>query len=331
MRPPVCLRYAMWCIAASVSERYYGHQEIFYQRARKYAEADEMKGRGEAYCSIGHAQCWILITSYEFKLMYFPRAWASSGRATRLCHMLGLNMLDGVGLDVKLSLPPPRDWTEQEERRRTFWMAYCVDRYASVGTGWPMMMDERDVSIARASRDQVIPSHRLTCFQIKTNLPASEEAYEKSIPEQTQPLSETMTSSQAATLSSFAGVVLMAHYFGMNLKHLHQPGPNEREDDLHGEFWSRHRKMDNTLLNTALLLPSHLRLPNGVRNVNVVFLNMSLHTSTICLQQAAIFKAEKNSLPRSIIEQSQVRCILAANEIATIMRVTSHVEVASVG
>jgi hypothetical protein len=40
---PVCLRYAVWALAASSSPKYSNHQEVFYQRARKYAEADEMK------------------------------------------------------------------------------------------------------------------------------------------------------------------------------------------------------------------------------------------------------------------------------------------------
>lgn len=146
MRPPVCLRYAMWCLAASVDTKYFNHQEILYRRARKYAELDEMKGQGETFVSIGHTQCWILIASYEFKMMYFPRAWMSVGKASRLALMLALNKLDGSGLDVKKSIPPPRDWTEGEERRRTFWMAYCIDRYASIGTGWPLTLDERDVS-----------------------------------------------------------------------------------------------------------------------------------------------------------------------------------------
>lgn len=145
MRPPVCLRYAMWAIAASVSDKYFNHQEIFYRRARKYAEADEMKGLGESYVTLGHTQCWILLASYEFKKMFFPRAWASCGRAARMAIMLGLHRLDGSGLDVKKTLSPPKDWTDREERRRTFWMAYCVDRYASIGTGWPMSLDERDV------------------------------------------------------------------------------------------------------------------------------------------------------------------------------------------
>ena len=146
MRPPICLRYAMWCLACSITEKYFGLQEHFYIRARKYAEIDEMKGHGESMITIAHAQCWLLQSSYEFKMMYFPRAWMSTGRAVRLVQMMGLHRLDGVGLDVKQSLPPPRDWTEREERRRTFWMAFAEDRYASIGTGWPMSIDEKDVS-----------------------------------------------------------------------------------------------------------------------------------------------------------------------------------------
>lgn len=163
-----------------------------------------------------------------------------------------------------------------------------------------------------------------------TNLPASDEAYENSVPEQTQPLSGTMTSRQIASLSPLGGVVLIAHFFGQNLIHLHQPGPNEQEGDLQGDFWKRHRKMDNALLTTAISLPSHLRLPVGIRNPNVVFLNIALHTATICLHQAAIFKGENNDLPPGIVEQSRTRCLLAAAEVATIMRLTSHLDVATV-
>lgn len=136
----------MWSLAASVTDKYSSLAEHFYRRARKYVEADEMKGHGEATLTIAQAQCWSLIANYEFKLMYFPKAWMSTGRATRLAQMMGLHRLDGAGLDVKQCLSPPKDWTEKEERRRTFWIAFCQDRYASIGTGWPMMVEERDVS-----------------------------------------------------------------------------------------------------------------------------------------------------------------------------------------
>ena len=136
MRPPICLRYIMWTLAASITDKYEALQEHFYQRARKYAQMDEMKGHGESTITLAHCQSWILTCTYEFKQMYFPRAWLSAGRAVRLAQMMQLHRLDGAGLDVKQCLPPPKDWTEREERRRTFWMAFCIDRYASIGTGW---------------------------------------------------------------------------------------------------------------------------------------------------------------------------------------------------
>lgn len=210
---------------------------------------------------------------------------------------------------MKQSLPSPRDWTEREERRRTFWMAFCEDRYASIGTGWPMSVEERD---------------------IMTNLPASEEAFELSRPEQTPSLHDAMSPSGATKLSPFGSIVLMACLFGRNLIHLHRPDPDDRDHDLNGEFWKRHRQLDNILLNTSLCLPPQLKLPAGMTNPNVVFMNMSIHTSTICLHQAGIFKADIHKLPASVSAESKVRCITAANEVASIMRMVSHMDLSSV-
>lgn len=222
---------------------------------------------------------------------------------------IGLHRLDGAGLDVKQCLPPSKDWTEREERRRTFWQAFCQDRYASIGTGWPMTIDEKD---------------------ILTNLPASDEAYDLSRPEQTGTLAEALGPSGASKISSFGSTVLMACFFGRNLVHLHRPDAEETDSDLNGPFWKRHRQMDNILLNTSLCLPPNLKLPNAISNYNAVFLNMSIHTSAICLHQAAIFKAEKNKLAASVSAESKVRCITAANEIASIMRNISHMDLTAV-
>ncbi|KAI5808892.1 fungal-specific transcription factor domain-containing protein [Peziza echinospora] len=305
MKPPIALRYAIWTLAASVSDEYFSLQTHFYRMARKYAEDQELKGHGEHIISTSTSQTWTLIATYEFKLMYFPRAWLSTGRAVRLAQMMGLHRLDGVGLDVKQCLQPPKDWTEREERRRTFWLAFCVDRYASIGTGWPMTIEEKD---------------------IMTNLPASEDAFERGRPAKSLTLKEAMTADGAKYLSPFGGVVLMACLFGRNLIHLHRPDADDRDDDLSGEFWRRHRHMDNILLGIALSLPSHFKLPMGINDSNIVFTNMNIHTSTICLHQAAIFKAEKNNMPASVSTDSKVRCITAAAEIASIMRMIAHLD-----
>lgn len=161
-------------------------------------------------------------------------------------------------------------------------------------------------------------------------MPAFDEAFDNSISQQTQPLSEAITFRDMSSLSPFGGVVLMAHHFEKCLTHIHQPEPNEQIDDLQGEFWKRHRNMDNALLTTALSLPSHLRLPAGVRNGNVVFLNMALHTAIISLHTASIFEVDRHDLPMNIVEHSGTRCLLAALEVTTIMRLSSHIDVLTV-
>lgn len=304
MRPPICLRYIMWCNAASISDKYFFLHNHFYQRARKYAEVDEMKGFGENIVSLAHCQTWIFIGIYEFRMIYFPRAWLSVGKAARLALMLGLNRLDGASLDVKQSILPPKDWTEREERRRVFWGAFATDRYSSVGTGWPLLIDEND---------------------IMTNLPASEEAFTKSKPQRTLRLNDVATGA-VSTLAPFACVIVLASLFGRNLVHIHRPQPQDNDHDLNGEFWKRHRSHDNILLHISLSLPDHLRLPSGISDVNVIFANMSIHTSTICLHQAAIFKAEKNKMPNQITTESKRRCLVAANQISSIMKMISHVD-----
>lgn len=60
--------------------------------------------------------------------------------------------------------------------------------------------------------------------------------------------------------------------------------------------------------------------------MNVVFLHMNIHASTICLHQAAVLTAEKNNISKSFIRQSQARSLMAAEEIANTMKLVSHLD-----
>jgi hypothetical protein len=84
------------------------------------------------------------------------------------------------------------------------------------------------------------------------------------------------------------------------------------------------------LSNTFMFLPDHLRLPKGLRDLNVVFLHMNIHASTICLHQAAVLTAEKNNISQSFVRQSRIRSLMAAEEIANTMRLVSHIDVSNV-
>ena len=139
-----------------------------------------------------------------------------------------------------------------------------------------------------------------------------------------------MTPDGAATLSSFGGVVLMAYLFGRNLNHVHRPQDEDNDQDVNSAFWKRHRTLDNILLNTSLSLPDQLRLPAGIDDTNVIFVNMTIHSATICLHQAAIFRADKSRLSSQISVESKRRCMIAADQIANIMRLISHIDLATV-
>jgi hypothetical protein len=77
----------MWTLACSVSDKYSDLKDLFYQRSRKYIEADYIKGFGEQIIRVAHTQTHALLASYELKMMFFPRAWMSTGSAVRLAQM----------------------------------------------------------------------------------------------------------------------------------------------------------------------------------------------------------------------------------------------------
>lgn len=164
-----------------------------------------------------------------------------------------------------------------------------------------------------------------------TNLPASEEAFEKSKPMPTGTLDQVLNPNGATNLQALGAIVLTAAMFGRNLLHLHRPTPEDHDDDINGGFWKRHRQIEQILLQTSLGLPDSLRLPSGLTDPNVVFANMCIHTSAICLHQAAIFKADKYRMPANVSNESKIRCVTAAAEIASIMRMISHMDLGAVG
>jgi hypothetical protein len=77
--------------------------------------------------------------------MLFTRAAMSSAKAVRLVEMMGLHRIDGGGHEMAPTLAPARDWTDLEERRRTFWGVFCIDCHGSISTGWPTLINPNDV------------------------------------------------------------------------------------------------------------------------------------------------------------------------------------------
>ncbi|KKF95384.1 hypothetical protein CFO_g2244 [Ceratocystis platani] len=108
-RPPMCLQYAIWANASHDHPKYSHYHRFFYERARQYAERDELKGEGEYFLTLGHAQAWVLIATEEARSLQFSRAAMSSARCTRLVQMMGLHRMD---VEQEWAVPPCKssDW-----------------------------------------------------------------------------------------------------------------------------------------------------------------------------------------------------------------------------
>ena len=99
-----------------------------------------------------------------------PSSWGILALLTRSAVHLGLaaeedpNIYMAGRAPPNLSrtsiIPPVANWFEDEQRRRLFWLIFCLDRYACVSTGW----------------DFALPD-----FDIKRRLPASDELWMKNV------------------------------------------------------------------------------------------------------------------------------------------------------
>ncbi|EHK20134.1 uncharacterized protein TRIVIDRAFT_122942, partial [Trichoderma virens Gv29-8] len=300
-KPPMCLQYAIWAMGALWHPKYDRVADAFYKRARQYAETDEMKDEGEHFITIPHAQAWALITCYEARAMLYTRASMSAARCCRLVQMLALDKLDSSDDNFPATLGPPSDWIELEERRRVFWVAFSIDAQGSIATGWPSLIHPED---------------------IMTRLPASEEAFASGQEENTPYLDEVL---KGAPYGGFSGSIILNHILKAIMSHVHIIKPSDHpEDVMNGGFWKRHRRLDNQLSSLFMFMPDRFRLPENLRDPLATYINLNFHASVICLHHVALEIIEKHGLDGSLRKDSLCLLKNAAEEIVSIVKVTSH-------
>ena len=155
----MCLQRAMWTLASSLSNQFQISERQLYEETRHRLHALE----SEDPChqgSIEQAQAWILLAIYELTCENYHRGMLSAGRAFRLIQMMRLYEIDapqspsathplGPDRERQLSLHSqlPDDWIDLETKRRTFWLAYTIDRFTSIVDGLHLFFNERMVGL----------------------------------------------------------------------------------------------------------------------------------------------------------------------------------------
>ncbi|KAJ0420204.1 fungal-specific transcription factor domain-containing protein [Aspergillus carlsbadensis] len=215
------LQYAMWTLAASFSAQFQKLSRSLYDETRQMLDILEIKGRETDTTDIEHLQASLLLAIYEYIQSYDRRSWMRAGYAFRLVQLMRL-----FEVDSPTSGLASFDWIEGEEKRRTFWVAYCLDRFLSIRNRWPITLIE----------------HLIT-----TRLPAPEAAFQSGHPVEMEYLADVISSHGPAQASPFSELVMMATVCGRALVHHYQALVETNYKSSIRNFHDRHQWIDSTL------------------------------------------------------------------------------------
>ena len=165
-------------------------------------------------------------------------------------------------------LPEPKDWIEDESRRRLFWMVYLLDRYATTASAFEFALDDKEID---------------------RKLPCRDDLYARNQPVETRwfttPERTEYTVDKAENLGSFSYYIEILGILSKVHRFLKKPVDIGALSDV--EQWQReYRELDSILNSWKVNLPSEYgnmaRLFNCSNNKIVncmwVMLHITYHT-----------------------------------------------------
>lgn len=139
--PHACLQSAMWTLASVVSSQFqHLCQPLYNETLQKLSHAAHTHGLNQASSQLDLARAWVLVSVYEFMHCAFERAWASTGHAIRLVQLLRLNAVNASRSNEDFD-----SFIDKEERRRVFWVVFCLDRFSCAFKGLLLTLNEHPV------------------------------------------------------------------------------------------------------------------------------------------------------------------------------------------
>ncbi|OCL02954.1 citrinin biosynthesis transcriptional activator CtnR [Glonium stellatum] len=288
-----CLQFAMWTMAASLSAQLEHIRDSLYRDTQQILESLELKDDNLEFTNIEHAQAWLLLAIYEFMRTNYQRGWMSAGRCFRLVQLMRLYEID-----------KQENWIKTEEKRRTFWMAYTLDRLINIRHEWPLTLNEQVIS---------------------TRLPAPEEDFQRGqciVPMGF--LSEVITSSDSKYLSSFAECIILATICGRSLSHRQQSAVEHVYGEVSQHFWDQHQWLDTILTKRVQLIS--LKYPSASEHIDPMLLFVNMVAQTTILYHCKIMESIswQTDEYQTIIIGSKQRALSAAREIVSLTKILSQ-------
>lgn len=207
-------------------------------------------------------------------------------------------------------LPEPRDFVEEESRRRLFWMIYLLDRYATIATAFEFALDDREIDRTLPCRDDLWMKNK----KVETRWFSDDPHLHDTHHEPHSGQSPEYKTDNPQNLGAFSyyieilGILSKIHVF------LKQPVDISALSDV--EQWQmRYKELDNTLTSWKFGLPGEfgnmakLFQPGSAKQLNCgwVMLHATYHTAVIRLHSSAAYPTTRSPIFHPSYSASQ-RC-----------------------
>lgn len=328
----------MWTLAMALSSQFESYRDTLYTETKQMLESLDMcennnhHSHGSPVC-IEEVQAWLLLSFYEFSRTNYKRGWVTAGRAFRLVQLARLHEIDSPERSM---LQQGEDPVVVEERRRTFWVAYCLDRFISLKNQWPLTLMEEVVSSHIPIHLHLPRNHMLTTCnaQICTRLPSPELAFQSSQPIQMCFLPEAIASSDhlQGLFSPLAESVVLATICGRTLSHTQVANVERTYNGLGSttmspDFWIRHEWLAGMINKRLDSLMQSYPVVSAAADPMLFFAFMLAHTTTINLckvVEAGHCHQGTNGQWDPAAFEYQKRALRAAREIAALTKAHEH-------
>ncbi|PSK48605.1 hypothetical protein B9Z65_119 [Elsinoe australis] len=204
-------------------------------------------------------------------------------------------------------LPEPRDFIEDETRRRLFWMIYMLDRYATIATAFEFALDDKEIDRRLPCRDDLFSRNQ----PVETRWFSTSE-----YPDQTDP--------RAANLGTFSYYIEVLGILSRVHRFLKKPVDIGALSDV--ETWQReYRDLDGSLNRWKFSLPSEygnmsrMFSPGANKQINTmwIMLHITYHTVIIRLHSSAAYPTTRSPIFTPSYSASQ-RCHNAVEDICAL-------------
>ncbi|KXJ92531.1 hypothetical protein Micbo1qcDRAFT_182901 [Microdochium bolleyi] len=235
------LRLAMWTLASAFSAQYRALGTSLYHLAQNMAHANgtdtELPWETTATFNLEHTQAWLLLAHYELRCVDHNAALQTAARVYRLVQASGLYNLDvtesGTSDEEALIL--------KEDKRRTFWLAFCLDRLVTSQDSLHMTLQEE---------------------MLHVNLPSSPAAPEPKLNTRGQSLRDAVSQSTPDGLSPLSEMIVLATLYGRCVTHrrLAATDASNAKSSPGGDasFWKRHEWLAARIQQRTPSLPTAL-------------------------------------------------------------------------